>query len=68
MKEMFGGWGAWILHVLFIGLMILIAAIVIIACIKAVIGVCMRRFSTVTATVAHEAAPDLSFQSDHEDP
>ena len=53
---------------LFIGLMILIAAIIIIACIKAVIGVCMKWFPTVTAMVAHDVLLDLPFLSDHEDP
>ena len=43
LKEMFGGWGAWILHILFIGLMIFVA-IVIVACMKVIIGACVRKF------------------------
>ena len=57
---MFGGWGAWILHILFIVLMIFIAivVIIIIACIRATIGVCERKFATVTTMVAHELSMD----------
>ena len=40
LKGVFGGWGTWILHILIVGLMIF-SAIVIMACIKVIIGVCV---------------------------
>ena len=42
LDKMFGGWGAWMLHILFIGLIMFIAIVVIIACIRAIIGVCEK--------------------------
>ena len=41
LKGVFGGWGTWILHILLIGLMIFAAIVVIITCIKVIIGVCV---------------------------
>ena len=53
--------------------MIIIAIVVIIACIRAMIGVCVcvRKFATVTTMVAHEVSldrPSLSNSGDPEDP
>ena len=55
----FGGWGTWILHILIVGLMIF-SVIVIMACIKVMIGVCVcvRKFTTVTTMVVHEVSLD----------
>jgi len=53
LEKMFGGWGAWILHILFVGLMIFIAIVVIIACLRAVIGVCVCLCVCVREKICH---------------
>ena len=71
LEKMFGGWGAWILHILFIGLMIFVTIVVIIMCIGVIIGVYERKFATVTTMVAHEVSldqPSLGIYGDPEDP
>ena len=46
--------GAWIFHWLFIGLMIFVAIMVIISCLKALNGVCMRVFAVIVVWEADE--------------